>query len=142
MEDKKENLGKKQGTQGEAQANPYLVSVLYGGIGGWSVKDQSYGPGDVVDLNLKDKKDLAVLIQVMKCINEPKTNKLPYEIKNPKDGEDRGYHIRYTLVEETKKNIPKELLSVKFNSSGKLTEEQTNAVLALVPNFFEKKKTR
>ena len=120
-----------------------FVKVRYDGTSGWTLcyegeEREILGPGDTKDFNLHNKYDLRSLIQIIKQINNPKGNTQSYIDKND-PVERTKYRKRFTIVggEEL---IPEALRKIKYRENNSPLNTEREAILELVPDFFERKK--
>jgi len=122
------------------ERRPVRVKVLCGIPSGWSIPDARYGrkrilQGEKVEFNIYDRVELHGLLQVLKTVNTPRINEVEYvKSRNPAR---HGIRKKFEIVGELPTEIPKVLQEIRYGRY-KTTPEEEDAILTLVPNYFEK----
>lgn len=120
-----------------------IVSVKYNMHAPWVINKGLEGKlrlyqGDIIDLNLHNKKDLKSFIEIMKQINYPKVNINSYYDKQDK-AQPYKYRKRFELV-GGEENIPEHLKKITFKDVNRFNKEEIETIKNLVPDFFKENK--
>ena len=122
------------------EKKPVRVKVLCGIPSGWSIPDKRHGrkrilQGEKVEFNIYDKTELHGLLQVLKTVNTPRINEIEYV--SSRIPLRHGIRKKFEIVGELPSELPKVLQNIRYGRY-KTTPEEEDAILTLVPTYFEK----
>lgn len=118
-----------------------IVEVEYNGTSGWIVAMKHRGvrtvfPGEVMALNLANRYELRVLVQVLKQLNLPAGN--AQMVVNKKNlGKPVEYRYRF-VIKSGMQHIPEVLKKIQYRASDFFTQEEEEALVALCPDFLNR----
>lgn len=98
-------------------------------------------PGEIEKFNIYDKEQLNALLGILKQIN---TERGIFNTTSFKDKQDRAQPIKYRKrweVAEGLDNLPEPLRDIKYAGTRYQTPAQRDAILSLVPDYYEKAET-